>query len=171
MDVGKHSARRDGDAAEQLVQLLVILDGKGDVTGHDTALLVITGGVSGELEDLGTEVLEDGGEVHGGTGTDALSVAALLHEAGDSANGELKASLGCARDGAGSLLSFSSSSFSSSSKRNKIRFRFVVQMHTIHALAEKLHAETEIGVHCLGGKADVGAIDDRDHVGKEQQGQ
>ena len=29
----------------------------------DTRLLVVAGGVTGELEDLGGEVLEDGGEV------------------------------------------------------------------------------------------------------------
>ena len=38
--------------AEQLVQLLVILDGKGDVTGHDASLLVIVGGVTGKLQYL-----------------------------------------------------------------------------------------------------------------------
>jgi hypothetical protein len=33
------------------------------VTGHDTLLLVVASGVTGELEDLGREVLENGGEV------------------------------------------------------------------------------------------------------------
>lgn len=53
----------DGDTAEQLVQLLIVTDGELKVTGNDTALLVVTGGVTGQLEDLGSEVLEDGSEV------------------------------------------------------------------------------------------------------------
>ena len=63
MDVGKDTARSDGDVTEQLVQLLIVLDGKGDVAGHNASLLFIAGSVAGELQDLGTEVLKDGGEV------------------------------------------------------------------------------------------------------------
>lgn len=113
MDVGQDTAGSDGGAAQESVELLVVADGELNVTGHNSSLLVVLGGVASELEDLSSEVLKNGGEVHGGTGTNALSVAALLHEASDSSNWELKSSLGCARDGAGSLLSFSSSSFSS----------------------------------------------------------
>ena len=39
MDVRKDTARSNGDVAEQLVQLLIILDGKCEVTGHNTSLL------------------------------------------------------------------------------------------------------------------------------------
>ena len=113
MDVGEHTAGSDGGAAEESVELLVVADSELNVTGHNSGLLVILGGVACELEDLSCEVLKDGGEVHGGTGTNALSVAALLHETGDSSNGELKSSLGCSRDGAGGGLTLASSSFSS----------------------------------------------------------
>ncbi len=54
MDVGEDSARGDGDSAQKLVKLLIVLDGKGDVPGDDAALLVVPGSVFGELE--GTEV-------------------------------------------------------------------------------------------------------------------
>ena len=67
--------------------------------GHDAGLLVVAGRVAGELEDLGGEVLEDGGEVHGGTGTDAGGVLANLEVARDAADGELEARLRGARDG------------------------------------------------------------------------
>lgn len=53
----------DDDIAEELVQLLVIADGELQVTRHDTLLLVVAGGVARELEDLGGQVFEDGGEV------------------------------------------------------------------------------------------------------------
>lgn len=39
------------------------------MTGDDTGLLVVTGGVSGQLEDFSSEVLEDGSEVDRSTGT------------------------------------------------------------------------------------------------------
>lgn len=39
-------------------------DSELQVTGNDTRLLVVTGRVTGELENLGREVFEDGGEVH-----------------------------------------------------------------------------------------------------------
>ena len=60
MDVGEDTSRRDGDSAEELVEFLVVLDSKSDVPGDDPGLLVVAGGVPGELEDLGGEVLEDG---------------------------------------------------------------------------------------------------------------
>ena len=110
MDVGKNSSRSDGNSSEQLVQLLIVLDGKGDVTGHNTGLLVVTGGVTGKLEDLGTEVLEDGGEVDGGSGSHTGGVLALTEVTADTTDGELQSSLG-GRAGA-LLLSAASFSFS-----------------------------------------------------------
>ena len=47
---------RDDNGAEELVELFVVSDGELQVTGHDTRLLVVTGGVTGELEDLSGEV-------------------------------------------------------------------------------------------------------------------
>lgn len=43
--------------------LLVVADGELQVTGDDTLLLVVARGVASELENLGSEVLEDCGEV------------------------------------------------------------------------------------------------------------
>ena len=111
MDVGEDTSRRDGDAAEQLVQLLVVLDGKGDVTGHDASLLVVAGGVAGKLQDLGAEVLEDGGEVDGSAGAHAGGVLSLAEVTADTANGELESRLR-GRGGAGLLLASASLAFS-----------------------------------------------------------
>ena len=68
----------NGDISQQTVQLFVVLDGKSNVTGDDTRLFVVAGGVSGQLEDFGTEVFQDGSQVHGGSGTHASGV--LLQE-------------------------------------------------------------------------------------------
>jgi len=94
VDVGEDTARGDRHAREELGELLVVADGQLDVAGHDAGLLVVAGGVSGELEDLGGQVLKDGGEVDGGAGADARRELALLQVAGDTADRELEASLG-----------------------------------------------------------------------------
>lgn len=94
MDVGEDTALGDGDVAEKLVQLLIVADGELKVAGDDTGLLVVARSVASQLEDFGSEILEDGGEVDGSTGTDTLSVVALAEEAVDTADGESQASLG-----------------------------------------------------------------------------
>lgn len=78
----------DGDVSEQLVQLLIVSDGELEMSGDDTGLLVVAGSVTSQLENLSSEVLEDGGEVDGSTGTDTLSVVALAEQTVDTTNGE-----------------------------------------------------------------------------------
>ena len=55
-NVGEDTTLRDDDGAEEFVELFVVSDGELQVTGHDTRLLVVTGGVTGELENLSGEV-------------------------------------------------------------------------------------------------------------------
>ena len=54
VDVGKDTSSSDGNTSKQLVQFLIVLNGKGDVTGYDTSLLIITSGVTGKFQDLST---------------------------------------------------------------------------------------------------------------------
>ena len=114
MDVGENTTLGNGDRAEELVELLVVADGELDVSGDDSGLLVVSGGVTGKLKDLSSEVLEDGSKVHRSTGSNTGGVLALLEESADSAHRELKTSLGRSRSGlSGSTASLSSlSSFS-----------------------------------------------------------
>ncbi len=72
MDVGNDSTTGDGGLDEG-VELLVTTDGELKVTGGDTLHLKVLAGVSGKLEDLGGEVLKDGGGVDGSCGTDTLA--------------------------------------------------------------------------------------------------
>jgi len=94
VNVGQDTTLGDGDVTQELVQLLVVPDGELQVTGDDTGLLVVTGSVASQLENLGGEVLEDGGQVDGGTGTDTLGVVALAEQTVDTADGERQTSLG-----------------------------------------------------------------------------
>uniref|UniRef100_A0A453MUL2 Uncharacterized protein n=1 Tax=Aegilops tauschii subsp. strangulata TaxID=200361 RepID=A0A453MUL2_AEGTS len=93
VDVGDDAAVGDGDAGEQLAELLIVADGEQQVARDDAGLLVVLGRVAGELQDLGGEVLEDSGEVDGGAGSDALGVSALLEVPPDAADGELEPGL------------------------------------------------------------------------------
>ena len=107
----------DGDSREKFVQLLVVTDGELKMSGDDSGLLVVTGGVTGQLEDLSSEVLEDGSQVDRGTSTHSLGVVAFAEESVDSANGELKSSA------AGSALCLSLRLASLSASRHFDRLR------------------------------------------------
>jgi len=67
VNVGEDTTLGDGDVSEELVQFLIVADGELEMTGDDTGLLVVTSGVPSQFEDFSSEVLEDGGEVDGGT--------------------------------------------------------------------------------------------------------
>ncbi|KAI8491246.1 hypothetical protein Bbelb_308790 [Branchiostoma belcheri] len=87
----------NGDAGQQLVQLLVVTDGQLKVTGDDSGLLVVASSVAGQLKDLGRQV-------HRRTGTHTLGVVSLAQEAMNSANRELETRTGRAALGLGACL-------------------------------------------------------------------
>ena len=90
MDVGENSTLGDGDASQQLVQLLIVADGELKMAGVDPLLLVVTGGVASQLEDLSGEVLHDGSQVDWGASTDTLRIVASLQKTVDTTNRELE---------------------------------------------------------------------------------
>jgi hypothetical protein len=94
VNVGEDTTLGDGDVSEKLVQLLVVPDGELEMTGNDTGLLVVAGSVTGQLENLSSEVLKDSSEVDGGTGTDTLGVVALAEKTVDTTDGESETGLG-----------------------------------------------------------------------------
>ena len=94
MNVGEDTTLGDGNVSEKLVQLLIVPDGELEMTGDDTGLLVVAGSVTGQLENLSSEVLKDGSEVDGGTSTDTLGVVALAEETVDTTDWESETGLG-----------------------------------------------------------------------------
>jgi hypothetical protein len=54
VNVWQHTALCDCDVTEKLVQFLIIANGKLEMTGDDTGLLVITGSVASQLKDFGS---------------------------------------------------------------------------------------------------------------------
>jgi hypothetical protein len=98
VDVGKNTTLGDGDVSEKLVQLLIIANGKLQMTRDDTGLLVVASSVAGQLEDFCCQILENSSEVNGSTGTDTLSVVALSQKTMDTTDGECETSLGRAAE-------------------------------------------------------------------------
>lgn len=90
LDVWQHTTLGDGDTRQKLVQLLVVADGQLQVTWDDPRLLVVTGGIACQLENFCGQVFHDGGQVDGGTSSDALTVVSLAEMTVDAADRELK---------------------------------------------------------------------------------
>ena len=61
MDIWQYTTLCDCDVSQKLVQLLVVADGKLEMTRDDTCLLVVTGSIASQLEDFSREVFKDGG--------------------------------------------------------------------------------------------------------------
>jgi len=92
LDVRKNTALRDGDSLQKLVQLLVIADGELQMARVDAGLLVVTGSIASQLQDLGRQVFHDGSKVDRGSGTNALGVVAFAEHPVDAADWELQPS-------------------------------------------------------------------------------
>ena len=110
LDVGEDTSLGDGDSGEQFVQLLVITDGQLEVTGDDPGLLVVTGGITCQLEDLSGQVFHDGSQVDGGTSSNTFSIVSLAEKTMDTTNRELESSTA----GTALCLSLDLSSFTTS---------------------------------------------------------
>lgn len=94
VDVGDDTAASDGGLDEE-IELFVTADGQLKVPGGDPPDLEVLRGVTGQLEHLSSEVLEDGSGVDGGGGADSVAGSdSALEEPVDPADGELETSSG-----------------------------------------------------------------------------
>ncbi|XP_043856595.1 histone H1.4-like isoform X1 [Dromiciops gliroides] len=94
LDVGQNAALGDGNLAQQLVELFVVADGQLKMTGNNTSLLVVPGGVTRQLQDLGGQILEHSSQIHRSPGTDPLSIVAFAEQTMNATHGKLKTSSG-----------------------------------------------------------------------------
>ncbi|VDK44966.1 unnamed protein product [Dibothriocephalus latus] len=92
MDVGENTNLGDRHTSKKFVQLLVVADGKLKVTGDDSGLLVVTGCIACQLEDLGGQILENSSQVDWGSSTDTLGVVTTAQKSVHTADWELKPS-------------------------------------------------------------------------------
>ena len=89
VDVGDHTTAGDG-GLDQGIQFLVTSDGQLQVSWCNSLHLQVLRSIACELEHLGSEVLEDGCGVDGGSGTDsAICIDSALEQSVDSSNWEL----------------------------------------------------------------------------------
>jgi len=97
VDVGNDPAAGNGRLDEG-VQLFVTPDGQLQVAGCDSLHLEVLGGVAGQLEHLGRQVLQDGRAVDGrGSAHPAVAGGAALEVAVDPSHGELEPGPGGSR--------------------------------------------------------------------------
>ena len=112
VDVGEDTTGSDSAVLKESVELLVVSNSELDVSGDDSGLLGVLGGVASELENLSSKVLKDGSKIDGGTGTNSGGGSVLLEESGDSTDGELETGSGSLGHGSGGGVLSLSSSFS-----------------------------------------------------------
>ena len=93
MDVWNHTTASDRGLDEG-VELLVASDCELQMSWSNSLHLKIFGSVTSELEDLSGQVLEDGGAVDGGGGSDsAVGTHSALEDSMDSADWELNSKI------------------------------------------------------------------------------
>ena len=90
LDVRQYTSLGDGNTCQKLVQLFVIPDGQLQMARVDSLLLVVTGSVASQLEDLSCKVLHDGSKVDWSASTDPLTVVATAEKTVNATNWELK---------------------------------------------------------------------------------
>ena len=92
LDVGQDSTLGDGDTGQKFVQLFVVSDSQLQVTRYNPGLLVVSGGVTCQFENLSGQVLQNSGQVNWGAGSNSLCVVSFPQETVDTSDWELKSS-------------------------------------------------------------------------------
>lgn len=106
-DSGEDSSLCDRNVTQQLIELIILTDGQEDMAGLDVLLPVDFGGMARHLQQLGRQILQDGGSVHSGRDIDPPMIASLFQIAIDSAHWKDDTCSGGLRDGlVGALLRF-----------------------------------------------------------------
>ncbi|XP_040275515.1 uncharacterized protein LOC120990668 [Bufo bufo] len=149
LDVGQDASLGDGDAAQQLVELLVVAHGQLQVAGDDAGLLVVAGGIAGQLQDLGGEILEHSGQVDGSAGAHPLGVVALAEEPVHSADRELEPCPG----GAGLGLSPDFASLFAASRHRSLQQSKKTARKTLMYLCRAMARTKQTARKSTGGKA------------------
>jgi hypothetical protein len=104
VDIRKDTTLSNSYIIQKLAQLRVAADSKLEVTGGDSGFFEVTSGVTGQLEDVGGEVLEHGGKIYASADADTRSVVALAQETMDTANCESETGPGGAAAGCKSAI-------------------------------------------------------------------
>merc|ERR1719365_522439 len=92
LDVGQDTALGNGDSSKKLVQLLVVPDSKLQMPWDDARLLIVSGSIASQLQDLSSQIFHDSGHINWRTGAHPLGIITLPQQPVDPAHGKLKTS-------------------------------------------------------------------------------
>ncbi|ETN87291.1 hypothetical protein NECAME_00150 [Necator americanus] len=142
LDVWQNSSLGDGHTGKQLVQLLVVADSELQMARVDSALLVVTSSVTGQLEHLSGEVFEHSSQVHRCSSSDASSIVSLAEHAVKTTNWELESSTRRTRLRLSSALGFASLSTSRHDGDRELRdvHSRVAEERSLHLYRRRLTA-------------------------------
>ena len=88
LDVGEYATLSNHSLAHDLVELLIVADGELNVTWGDSLLSAFKAHLTGKLEELTRQVLQDGCHEDSSTNSCLKRVATLLDESMASTDGE-----------------------------------------------------------------------------------
>ena len=91
LDVRQNTTLGNGDARQQLVELFIVTDGKLQVTGDDTGLLVVTGGVTCQFQNFSGKIFHHSCQIYWCSSANTFCIISFTQKAVNSANRELKA--------------------------------------------------------------------------------
>ena len=94
VDSWQNTTLGDGDALEDLAKLFIVEYGQLEVAGNDPGLLVVSGSIASQLQDLSSQVLQHRSQVDGSSLPGPGGVVPLLQLAVNFHRRELEASLG-----------------------------------------------------------------------------
>lgn len=104
LDVGQYTTLCDGYAGQKLVQFLVVPDSELKMSRDDPSFLVVSGGITCQLENFSSQVFKNSGEVDCSSGSYSLGVISFSQKSVNTTDGKLET--GSARAGLTLSLSF-----------------------------------------------------------------
>lgn len=121
LDIWQHSALGDSNTTQKFIQLLVVADSELQMAWDDPGLLVVSRGVSSQLQDLGRQILQHRGQIDRRPGAYAFCIVPFAKQSVHTADRKLQASSGrtrlCLRPGLSSGFPSSRHVFKNNNRR------------------------------------------------------
>merc|ERR1712025_76231 len=94
MDVWKNTTGSNGSIFHESSKLIIVSNGKLDMSWDDSGFFVVFGGITCELKNLSGKILKDGSSIDWGTSSDSVGISSFFQESGNSSDWELKTGSG-----------------------------------------------------------------------------
>lgn len=90
LDVRQNTSLGYGDTGQQFVQFLVVTYRQLQMSGNYTRFLVVSGGVAGQFQYFGSQILHNCGQIDGRSGSYAFGIITFAQESMDTADRKLQ---------------------------------------------------------------------------------